>query len=251
MSDADNPKFDIESEAELEALRKRMKDPFFLPSHEDIRKVFPTREEWDKYKNDSGVKFHELLNKEFLEALANYIIERANVYQGLEGQPLIILEIGAGDGRLAHFLQEELNKRAKGKFVVVATDSGAWKTEHPFPVEIFSYKDALENYHPKIVVCSWMNPGEDWTAGIRSTRSVEEYILIGGISTCGDSWNTWGIPPMDADPQFYQQSSVPYVKDGFEIAHMDGISCYQIARTDHLAVADTYHSSTNSFRRKK
>ncbi|KAL2642051.1 hypothetical protein R1flu_009638 [Riccia fluitans] len=41
---------------------------------------------------------------------------------------------------------------------------------------------------------SWMPMGVDWTAPMRTTVSVLEYILIGEMDDgiCGDPWLTWG-----------------------------------------------------------
>lgn len=57
-----------------------------------------------------------------------------------------------------------------------------------------SYDAALRTYSPHFVVSCWMPMGQDWTASIRKTASVFEYILVGesDYGICGDPWRTWG-----------------------------------------------------------
>jgi len=84
------------------------------------------------------------------------------------------LEIGAGDGTLAGFLDE------KG-INICATDDHSWKhaIEYPQTVERLGAKPALIKYQPQAVICSWPPPGNTFEQKIFSTRSVELYVVIG------------------------------------------------------------------------
>eukprot|EP00873_Tetraselmis_striata_P014575 jgi/Tetstr1/434839/TSEL_002554.t1 len=59
------------------------------------------------------------------------------------------------------------------------------------------YEQALSEFQPDVVLVSWQPMGQDWTAAIRATPSVAEYILIGEIDDgiCGQPWATWGHHP--------------------------------------------------------
>jgi hypothetical protein len=64
-----------------------------------------------------------------------------------------------------------------------------------FPVLLEDCETALSSHGPHMVLASWMPLGQDWTAAMRATPPVEEYVLIGqpDSSMCGDAWLTWGI----------------------------------------------------------
>jgi hypothetical protein len=44
-------------------------------------------------------------------------------------------------------------------------------------------EEAMESFQPHMVFASWMSMGNDWTAMMRNTPSVQEYILIGELGT--------------------------------------------------------------------
>ena len=230
-----------ESEEELkpEKLREKLKNPSYLPNHEDVPKAFETREEWQEFCWDKKKPTYEFLNKEFIDAFSNYLSQRAEELGATEENPVTVLEAGAGNGRLAHFVQQALEKVIPGKTKIIATDSGEWGIKPDFPVEIIKQEKALEKHRPDIVIVSWMPWEEDWTAGFRARDSVKEYLLIGG-DCCGDDWETWGASLDD-------KKEKPYEKDGFAQERLDEISSHQICRTDDIG--DYEHSSTVSFRR--
>ena len=244
-------KFEQTSQPIPEQIRERMlKEPEYLPSHGDIRIAFPTQKEWSDYRVE--VDFHELLNKEFLAALSDYLAKRITAYGGTKEHPVVILEAGAGDGRLTHFLCQGLEERTKGKFRIVAVDIGEWIPNPPFPVENIDYKEALKEHKPAIVICSWMRPRTDWTADFRGQKSVKEYILIGekygGAS--GRDWETWGVKlNVDSGGPIERLETAPYKVDGFESFDLEDISQHQIACTDYPPL-EHEHSHTVSFRRK-
>jgi len=156
---------------------------------------------------------YELFSAEYISALSDYIKSRINPSD-------LILEVGAGDGRLAHFLRERgLN--------VVAIDNFEWEITPLFPVEELDYKEALKKYNPAIVICSWMPYFADWTPAFRNTRSVREYIIIGEFpgGCCGNE-TIWSD------------------HEGFEEIEID--FPLQICRTDR---DHFFHSGTFIFRR--
>lgn len=84
------------------------------------------------------------------------------------------LEIGAGDGTLTTFLKQQ-NIDCK------ATDDYSWGHYIKYPdfVEKVDAKTALNKYNPKVVVCSWPVPKNNYEKHVFRTESVELYIVLG------------------------------------------------------------------------
>ncbi|MDD3006789.1 MAG: hypothetical protein PHX30_04380 [Candidatus Pacebacteria bacterium] len=229
-------------------IRENLEDPNYLPSRKEIITAFPGRNDLWEYCTKEEDQVFEFFNEEHLEALADYFIERIKECGKGEDDPLIILEMGAGNGKLSHFLQQKLEKKAPGQIKVVATDSGSWKIENVFPVEKLSCDEALETHKPDIVVFSWMPNGADYTEEMRECPTVKEYVLIGetGGGCCGNEWETWGC-----DYDYDEDKGIPpFEKDGFEIESLEDLHKLQICRTDYN-LRDLSHSNTVSFKRKK
>ena len=137
----------------------------------------------------------------------------------LAGPGGTVLEVGAGNGRLSHFLNRSPGGALAGS--VIATDIfgadgfigsfggepssanrvgvGAGFDGGPLiATEKISQEAAVEKYAPRVVVCSWM-PEEDWTATWRSHPSVRAYVLIGEADggQSGRPWPTWGLRPSE------------------------------------------------------
>ena len=244
-------------ERTVEETRELLKDPNHLATHAEVNKAFPPdpeqlfSQEWHNFCFDKDNLCYELLNEEHLESLSDYLVERMNSIGASIEKPVTILEIGAGNGRLSHFLEEKLDRKAFGKAKVVATDSGEWGLRTNFPVEQLEHKQALEEYNPDIVICSWMPYLKDFTADFRATSSVKEYILVGETDDgcSGHEWHTWGN---DWDNEHSNKGDLkPYEEDGFERADLEEISDKQICRMDLLGSKLLYkrHSRTVSFRR--
>jgi hypothetical protein len=196
----------------------------------------------------------------------------------------VVLDIGAGDGILVHFLNQYVKgqniyattnsmkrKQASHKIkkqmqlpMIIAIDDGSWKIKPKAKVEKLSLSEALQQYNPfdsnrtrnhqLIVICSWMPTGVDWTQQIRDNH-VDEYILIGECDDgiCGDNWLTFGNPIFRDD--VYTQDNdwensnmiAPYVIDGFVRTDLDELSRLQYSRFDSKMSGS---SKTVSFRRK-
>jgi hypothetical protein len=139
-------------------------------------------------------------------------VKPINIFGGDGGLP-VCLEVGAGRGALAH----HLSRRLYGYARVVATDSGrdpaarccgapasaanaaaattttsssfSSASASPvaaddvptgaFAVERLDAEAALSAHAPRIVLCSWMPSGIDWTCAMRACPSVHEYLLLG------------------------------------------------------------------------
>jgi len=135
----------------------------------------------------------EFLTAEFVASLAKHLEGAAG------GSGGTVLELGAGSGRLSHFLRRHLAEKGVR---VVATDSWSWGLKRKdqlgasAAVEKKSFEKALAAHQPQAVLVSWMPMGVDWSAAIRQTASVQEYVLVGEADDgcCGDNWLTWGNP---------------------------------------------------------
>lgn len=84
------------------------------------------------------------------------------------------LEIAAGDGTLTRFLA---GKGAR----ITATDDHSWKHEVKYPEFVIrrDAQEALREYAPEVVICSWPPAGNSFEQQVFRTRSVQLYIVIG------------------------------------------------------------------------
>lgn len=262
-----------------EAMREQLRDPNFLPTIKYISEAFRDDKAFDQktwdgkgstmdYPNwhhfliDKNNPVYELLNEEYLNALADYFVERIRELGATKDKPLVILEIGAGDGRLSHFLQKKIDEKSPGLVKIIASDSGDWEkggVKPRFPVENLRHDEAIKKFSPEIVICSWMPFREDFSEEIRKASSVKEYVLVGEENgSCGDPWKTWG--KHDAGNWQIDHDVVPpYQADGFEQIYLDDPSSNQISRSSDrppikYSGQKDYHlggvSCTFSFRRK-
>lgn len=120
----------------------------------------------------------EALTTESVQALASYLA-RAHARLGGRGA---ILEVGAGCGRLAHFL----NATGLLPVPLVATDPQPRPTptapNGAFPVAALDDAAAIAAHAPvALVLCAWMPVGQDWTPRWRNAL-VAEYVLIGALA---------------------------------------------------------------------
>jgi len=83
------------------------------------------------------------------------------------------LEIAAGDGTLTRFL-------ANSGVRITATDDYSWKHEVKYP-EFVVRKDAVEalrEYAPEVVLCSWPPAGNAFERQVFRAKSVKLYIVV-------------------------------------------------------------------------
>lgn len=228
-------------------LAERLNDPNYLASRDEILGFLGSLDDSsrrDYLLGGSEEKRYEVLNQEFIASLASYLAERIGVLGKEADVPVTILEVGAGDGRLTHFLQGELDSQLPGRAQIIAIDSGEDQVKPAFSVETVGQKKALAKYKPQIVICSWMPLDKDWNRDFRTTLSVKEYILIGKPDVCGND-------------RTYDE------REGFERFDLDEISKWQISRMEIAKGAKYFRreghwrenfkpdSATISFRRKR
>jgi hypothetical protein len=253
-----------ERELSLEEMRERMRDPYFLPSFRALSKNFerfrepsqyddPEWKEWLELVFDRNNPIFEIWTEEYIRAFGNYLAQRVEELGGTEENPTVILEVGAGNGRLTFFLQEKLNEIMPGKVKIVASDSGDWRIPPAFQVDNIPHKEALAKYKPRIVIFSWMPYGYDCTSDFRASESVDEYILIGESDggCCGDEWQTWGQNwSFDENERERRKNLLaPYEADGFEKAYMNDLRDLQLSR---INISEGNSSTdTVSFKRKE
>jgi hypothetical protein len=239
----------------------KLTNPDYLPSRQEVMDVLNS-DVYDEDENARKEAFfkhremikmgHEVLNKEFIEELSNYLTTRIAQYQK-DDQPITILEVGAGNGRMGRFLKERLNTLSPDKFQYIATNLKDKKYDRKaaFQVEEIDYKEALKKFSPTIVIASWMPYRKDWTADFRRTPSVKEYILIGERESTGHDSLTWGDEHL---PDSYEEDEdlsapsgpAPYVADGFESEYLEDVSEQQIKSPLYVS---QIHPGTYSFRR--
>ena len=175
---------------------------------------------------------YEMFTKEYVFSMAEYLTGRC-----VHLDHPLILEVGAGNGRLTHHLRKHLDVE------MIATDSfdDFWpidrSEEH---VENLDHKQAMEKYavdgRDVIIVVSWMPYQDDWTPDFRENPNVVEYVFIG---------EGWG--GCCGDESVFEEAVLE--KDGFYYEDVD--LHRQICRTDwgFGEWGCHYHSSTFSFRR--
>lgn len=237
------------SESEIERMKDNLKNPSYLPNYKELKKYFSDVPEhstecknWREFV-DEDYKIYEIYTQEFIEKFSNFLLEQIKELKK-EGQPIIILEVGAGNGRLTHFLGDKLKEMPSDLAKCIAVDSGESKIKEAFletTIEKIDYKEALKKYKPKIVISSWMPHNEDWTADFRKEDSVEEYILIGEEDggCCGSPIKTWGD---------YFGGNSPYKADNFERHKLNELAGVQFSRINIIEKKST--STTNLFKRK-
>ncbi|MBS4099188.1 MAG: hypothetical protein KGZ83_20450 [Sulfuricella sp.] len=84
------------------------------------------------------------------------------------------LEIAAGDGTLSRFLTERGVR-------IAATDNYGWKHAVQYPADVIRLdaKEALDQYAPEVVICSWPPADNGFERQVFKTASVQLYIVIG------------------------------------------------------------------------
>lgn len=83
------------------------------------------------------------------------------------------LEIAAGDGTLTRFLMDSGVR-------ITATDDYSWKHEVKYPEFVVrkDAREALREYAPEVVLCSWPPAGNIFEQQVFRTKSVKLYIVI-------------------------------------------------------------------------
>lgn len=229
-------------------------DPKQLPTISEIIDTFGYRNyKLLLYGQEHNI--HEYLTDEYMQGLGAYLIDRIKAINQETKRNVLILEIGAGDGKLSHFLQYKYLRPVSDICSVIASDNGSFGIKPLFPVVRSDYREALIGTMPDIVFCSWMCKNQDWTPAIRKCSSVKEYILLGDTDLCG-TCDTYGIGEggkwigiEDGAFEFRNPEGyiAPHQQDNFVMTNLINLSRIQICVSD----TEAYHpkSRTLSFRR--
>ncbi|OGI70676.1 hypothetical protein A3A09_01855 [Candidatus Nomurabacteria bacterium RIFCSPLOWO2_01_FULL_42_20] len=243
----------------------------YLPNYKELKEAFSLLDSSDMEKYDMETALShlfvgkdlkntpfEIWTKEYVEQLSYYLIERLKALK--ENDPNTqntVLEVGARDGRLSHFLKNitrKINSFKDSGLDFVATDNPEkykkdWTILPNIPLEKIDYKDAIEKFKPTLVICSWMPENEDWTEFFRSKPFIKEYILVGNIDKYGDFEKTWGgreivnllgkaflttanknIPNEVMD----KIKKLPFYKDGFDLYSLKRLESYQVDHSTYF-----------------
>jgi len=172
-------------------------DSMYLPSLEELDDfIASVKDDSDKLEFNGRLE-HQLLSKEYIRSLGAYYVDR--ISQLLEGQEeLKIMELGAGSGRLTHFLSNEilsnLSESQKNRVHFVATDKSP-VADSLFPVEKMTVKDVMVREEPDMVLLSW--PSYNWMRYFdESGDGIKDIMLIGIPMSCegpySGSTSEWG-----------------------------------------------------------
>lgn len=131
---------------------QKLEDPTYLPSREEIfeqcRKglsyVF-----MDKYERSAGKVEYEFVTKELVEWLTNHLMGYANEEKNT------ILEVCAGNGKLAYHISKALKEKCWDVFTYHAVDNwdDNWKSKLSI-VKNMDNSQWLREYNPNIIICS-------------------------------------------------------------------------------------------------
>jgi hypothetical protein len=233
---------------QVESFEQEQSREAFDPARLATRAELATPEAIAKYMEVTGDFL--ILTKENVEAIGEYLVSRMAAYRAQGIIDPVIVEVGAGNGRLSHFLNKKFATQNAGMHIT-PTDDASWSEvshgesvhEH-FPVERYESQDAMKHFKPTIVLCSMMTPDTDLSIFFRENPNVQEYILLGHKGGTGDEWKTHG-ESYSVDHATNQAILVsmgedtrpPYVADGFERIEISEVSAHLIS--DHLLRRDT------------
>jgi hypothetical protein len=220
--------------SELSSSYNWLTDPSYLPSLAEVQEAEKTPEGKEAihayYRGGPVAERFEIWTEEYIAGLSKYIVRRLVHYDNPGG---IVLEVGAGDGRLSGLLRQKITSQGL-EASVVATDIEPPRETH-FPVEAESYDEALEKHEPTIAISSWMPLNEEWTWAMRATPSLQDYILIGAPKLTGNI-STWGGY---TSPEIGEFAPI-------DLHHLDELKAGQFSGHD---IEVPYLSLTRGFRR--
>lgn len=222
---------------------------------------------WGAYCEEHAT--YELITCELIDALATHVAEAAERRaSGIPGPPTVatdgdegqegelrVLECGAGNGELSHYLRAALRARGvSASLTAIDNGSSAVPSEASFDdVERLSVSAALRLYTPHLVIVSWMPMGVDWSAAFRTSPSLNEYLLLGECydGACGHNWTTWGNPAFAPEVAVGQPNAAepPHVADGWSMREVPAISKWMLSRFSSDVEDCEWNSCAVSFRR--
>ena len=149
--------------------------------------------------------------------------------------PIVVLEIGAGDGLFTRALRQ--NQRVSSLLMFKASDINPPRgTPRENMVERMDARRALRRHKPTFVLCVWMPSGVDFTGDVRMCPSCQEYTLLGprDTSVCGDAWATWGKATRELveDYGLREGAKPPFEEDGWHQKPLPLLSQMTLCRFD-------------------
>src|SRR2546430_11419981 len=108
----------------------------------------------------------EYSTREYIEKMGGYLAERCTEITTRCAQPARILEVAAGQGRLAFLLTRALGELGVEHSMTAADNfDGPFSRIHPSWAEELDYKEAIVRDRPHIIIASWIYGGSQrWTA---------------------------------------------------------------------------------------
>lgn len=194
---------------------KKLEDPYYLPSIHEVVFEVNKNQLWSLLKRSNV--WYEIVTQDLIQ----WLISHLSVYKTSKDK-IKILELGAWQGKLAHFLKQSLSDLYDNLFEIRAVDNNnelSWENQLPI-VEDIDMNDVVSSYEPNIIISSWLashpdnillkwfmgkflsdglssdvlfsmnklymetSDGFDITHYRRTFPSVKEYILIWPISGC-------------------------------------------------------------------
>jgi hypothetical protein len=208
-------------------------DPSHLPRLNEVQAAQLTEEGREAvnryYQPPFGPERFEVWTEEYITELSNHIVRTLYQSESVRERD-VVLEVGAGDGRLAGLLGERIHEEGLGA-LVVATDIEPPEDTH-FPVEALNHREALAKYDPVAVISSWMPQYEEWTWDMRATPSVEEYIVI-------------GVPPLTGNRSTWRGYASPEIGEfkPVQLHHLDALKTGQFSdyKIPYLSLTRGFH----------
>lgn len=254
----------------LETFFNKLSDPTYLPSKIELASELPAYQAGRTYTIQDqrqpgsfpdetyveslffetyGSMAYEILTQEFVEAFAAYLEQRIKEISERTKSPVMIVEPGAGAGRLSYFLRQKLNETCAGLFEIRATDThelakdGSIVTSDRIPVEPLDVQVTLERYKPQIVLVSWMPKAATWDNLFAQDPHLQEYILIGEPAITG-GWVGVTDPRYDSllptelqfktdedrhDPHVDAMKKTTWYKHGFVYDRLPDVEKHQLS----------------------
>lgn len=161
-------------------------DPEYLPTRSEAQEALQHDRILELihrfYRSGLPGERYEMWTGEYIAALGSVMIDLAAARDDT-GEPLRVLEVGAGEARLSAFVARELETRRQDA-QVWATDLNPRSVGVGIEVEHLDYRKALEAHRPHIVLNSWMPLGKDWTPAFRASPGLQTYIMVGAPEMC-------------------------------------------------------------------
>lgn len=231
----------------LKNIEQKLHDPRKLLLLEEVdyvvnkRRGFPYQRSRERFE-------YILLTKEYIAVLGNHLLH--SIQQCLQHRSTaVILEVGAGTGRLTHFLKEfvlgHMIETQRERILFVACDPGRDHIEALFPVERLTAEQASNKYRPNILLACWPNYSlvdeeQDSTGQDRPHENfleqhpdLEEIIMIADLPTCSlggietkeledkliswDNDNYEEVWPYDGEPQEFVGMKLNMLTEAVEV----------------------------------